>query len=105
MNKNRIRWIYFVITCLAALLIVSGESMLVRAESSSPTDMLQLAWQKAQEMGSYSFISDINQTLIPRPVTVPFHHPARLITRCNRRSCSQAQRRPCSPDSGHGSFP
>ena len=31
--------------------------------------MLQLAWQKAQEVGSYSFISDINQTFIPRPVT------------------------------------
>ena len=27
MNKNRIRWIYFVIMCLAALLIVSGESI------------------------------------------------------------------------------
>ena len=69
MNKNRIRWIYFVIVSLSALLIVSGESLLVRAESSSPADMLQRAWQKAQEVGSYNFLSDINQTFIPRPVT------------------------------------
>ena len=30
--------------------------------------MLQRAWQNVQSAGSYRFISDVDQTLIPRPV-------------------------------------
>jgi hypothetical protein len=68
MNQTRNRWIHFTIVCLLAILIVGSGSLIARADSGSPERMIERAWQTAQEAGSYRFVSDINQTLVPRPV-------------------------------------
>lgn len=68
MNKTRVRWIHLAILCLIAILIVASGTFTARADSGSPADMLERAWRNAQQAGSYRFVSDINQTFIPRPV-------------------------------------
>jgi parallel beta-helix repeat protein len=69
MNKaHHIRWIHLAILCFVAILMVASGSVTTRAEGSTPADMLARAWRNAQQAGSYRFVSDINQTLIPRPV-------------------------------------
>jgi hypothetical protein len=76
------KWRVFFVLGLAALLlaflppaisryagdVAGGGYLPARAEGSSPAEMVQNAWRNAQEAGSYRFISDINQTLIPRPL-------------------------------------
>jgi hypothetical protein len=68
MNKNRFRWILYAAMGLLAILIAGSGSLIARADNSSPERMLERAWQNAREAGSYRFVSDINQTLVPRPV-------------------------------------
>jgi hypothetical protein len=68
MNKNRARWISLAIIPLVAILITASGRLPARADVGSPADMLQRAWRNAQAAGSYRFISDVNETLIPRPV-------------------------------------
>jgi hypothetical protein len=76
------KWRVFFVLGLAALLlaflppaisryatdVAGGGYLPARAEGSSPAELVQNAWRNAQEAGSYRFISDINQTLIPRPL-------------------------------------
>ncbi len=67
MSKAHTRWMYLTVLCLIAILILPGGSLPARAESGSPAERLEQAWHNAQAAGSYRFISDINQTYVPRP--------------------------------------
>ena len=68
MNKSRNLWILISLVCLFAVLAVSGETSPANGAGLTPAQMLQQAWQNAQDTGSYRFLSDIDQLLIPRPV-------------------------------------
>ena len=68
MIKNRAHRISLAIIPLLAVLITASGRLPARADASSPAEVLQRAWHNAQAAGSYRFISDVNQTLIPRPV-------------------------------------
>jgi len=68
MNKHRTHRICLAIIPLLAILITASGRLPARADVGSPAEMLQRAWRNAQAAGSYRFISDVNQTLIPRPV-------------------------------------
>lgn len=82
MNKQLVikKWLIVFILGLAGLLLafyqptvvtsasgeLGGKYLQVKAKSPSPERALQQAWQNAQDAGSYRFISDIDQTLVPR---------------------------------------
>jgi len=68
MSKGRVRWISLVILTLVAILATASGRLTVRADGASPAEMLERAWRNAQDAGSYRFISDIDQTLVPRPI-------------------------------------
>src|SRR3990172_13105121 len=68
MNKSRSLWILIGVVCLFAFLTVSGDASPAIGAELTPGEMLEQAWQNAQEAGSYRFLSDIDQLLIPRPV-------------------------------------
>jgi hypothetical protein len=65
-NKKRVRLLGLAILSLVVIWILAGRSLPARAENGSPEEMVQRAWRNAQEAGSYRFISDIDQTMIPR---------------------------------------
>ena len=68
MKENPVCRRCFVILSLIAVLIFINGRLPARADEGSPADRLQQAWQNIRDAGSYRFISDIDQTLIPRPV-------------------------------------
>ncbi|MCJ7738447.1 MAG: right-handed parallel beta-helix repeat-containing protein, partial [Anaerolineae bacterium] len=68
MNKTSVRWTRIVILPLMAILIAASGRLPARADTGGPAEMLQHAWRNVQDAGSYRFISDVDQTLVPRPV-------------------------------------
>jgi hypothetical protein len=68
MKKNRVRWIHLVVLSLVAILIAASARLPARADAGSPSEMVQRAWRNAQAAGSYRFISDVSETLAPRPL-------------------------------------
>ena len=68
MNKSRNFWFYLTILFILAIVIFSGANLLVHAEESSPAEQVQNAWNNALESGSYRYISDTTQAIIPRPI-------------------------------------
>ncbi|MDT8305667.1 MAG: hypothetical protein RRC07_07000, partial [Anaerolineae bacterium] len=44
----------------------AGQQLRSLASEDPPTEMVQRAWQNAQKAGSYRFLSDVDQTLVPR---------------------------------------
>ena len=65
MSRNRGRWTCLAILSLVAILIATSLGISARADPGSPAEMLERASRNAQSAGSYRFISDVDQMLIP----------------------------------------
>ncbi len=66
MKKNRVLWSGVVILPLVVILIAMSGRLPAGAQTSSPAELVRRAWANAQDAGSYRFVSDIHETLIPR---------------------------------------
>lgn len=54
----------FVALCLLAVALLAYPTVTTSAEQSG----LEAAWERAREAGAYRFTTDVEQTLIPRPL-------------------------------------
>lgn len=64
---------FFLVLGLAALLLAlllpaAVQSATPLGDGGSPEEMVQRAWRKAQAAGSYRFLSDVEQTFVPRAI-------------------------------------
>ncbi len=48
------------------MLFIPSGHLVVRADDPSPAALLERAWRNAEETGSYRFVADIDQRLVPR---------------------------------------